>query len=503
MTTGHAIPSESVSASAAASSAEPAARAVRAWGRLCLTVLTRAYRSFLLTLVAAAVLPMLWSWPSYLVRTGSMEPSLAVGDVVVAAPFSSADPVPVGRVMVFENPALPGRDEVLVHRVVEYLGHGQYVTAGDANRDVDATPVPSASFRARARILVPYVGLPLIWLARGDFLLGGSILLLTVAAFVRASRRVPTDDEHIDDETNGVRVAGPWALGPQRPQIHHRARHAMRAIVLVSLVVGALVTVLGWWALPADAGFTATTRNSSNSWTVGQLVQAYSAEVLADGPYVFYLVDEASGSTAADYSGNDRTGDYSSIGSYRQTGALPNNSGFSINLGGGTGRLVSGGSALASPTTFSLELWFRTSTSTGGKLIGFESSRNATGSSFDRHVFMNNSGRIVYGGWSAQTVRTITSPLAYNNGAWHHLVLTAVPRGQQQDAIMYVDGAEVVRGSTSRTGGYNGWWRVGYGNLATGGIYPSTPGFSGYVDQPAVYTNALSAARVSAHYAAR
>jgi len=164
---------------------------------------------------------------------------------------------------------------------------------------------------------------------------------------------------------------------------------------------------------------------------------------------------------------------------------------------------VSGGSAIAAPTTFSLELWFRTTTTTGGKLMGFESSQGATGTSYDRHIFMNNSGRLVYGGWVTGTVRTITSPQAYNNGAWHHLVLVAEPRGQQQDAIMYIDGAEVVRGTTSRTGTYNGWWRVGYGNLATGGIYPTTRGFSGYIDQPAVYTNHLSAARVAAHYAAR
>jgi signal peptidase I len=498
MTTSHAIPDQGSIVEDAAPRAASDATAALAWMRLSLTVLATAYRGFLATLIVAALLPMLWNWPSYLVRSGSMEPALTVGDVTVAQPFSGAGPVPVGRVMVFENPAIPERHEMLVHRVVEYLGHGEYVTAGDANKDVDATPVPIENFSARARILVPYVGLPLIWLDDGDFLLLGGWLLLSVAAVVRASRRHPIQ------EKPRVFVPGPWALGPSLPASpHHHAQHAMVAVVLISLVVGALVTVLGSWVVPADAAFTATTRNSSNSWTVGQLVQPYNAEVLADGPYVFYLVDEASGSAAADYSGNDRTGDYSSIGSYRQPGALPNNFSYAVNLGGGTGRLVSGGSALAAPTTFSLELWFRTSTGTGGKLIGFESSRSATGSSFDRHVFMNNSGRLVYGGWSTQTIRTITSPLAYNNGAWHHLVLTAVPRGQQQDAIMYVDGSEVKRGTTSRTGTYSGWWRVGYGNLATGGIYPTTPGFSGSIDQPAVYTSQLSAARVAAHYAAR
>jgi len=501
MITGRVIPDERGSPEADPRRAAPAAAPGRIWAWLTLKVLARAWCGFFGTLIAAALVPMLWSWPSYVVSSGSMEPTVAVGDVVVAAPFSGPGPVPVGRVMVFENPATPGGGKLLVHRVVEYLGHHKYVTAGDANRDVDATPVPAENFRARARILVPVVGLPLVWLGRGDVLLAGGSLLLSVAAVVLAWRRVPFDDE---SEVPEVASPGPWALGPSPPaRTPHRAQHAMSTVVVVSLVVGALVTVLGSRVVSADSGFTATTRNSSNSWTVGQLVDPYNAEVKSDGPYVFYLVDENTGPTAADYSGNDIDGTYSSIGAYRQPDALPNNAGYSINLGGGTGRLVSGGSAVASPTTFSLEVWFRTSTSTGGKLIGFESSRNATGSSFDRHVFMNNSGRIVYGGWATTTVRTITSPQAYNDGAWHHLVLTAVPRGQQQDAIMYVDGGEVVRGTTSRTGSYNGWWRVGYGNLGSGGIYPSTRGFSGNIDQPAVYGKALSAARVSAHYAAR
>lgn len=156
-----------------------------------------------------------------------------------------------------------------------------------------------------------------------------------------------------------------------------------------------------------------------------------------------------------------------------------------------------------SPETFSLELWFRTTTTTGGKLIGFESTRDATSSSYDRHVFMAPNGTLVYGGWSAPRIRTITSPLAYNDGAWHHLVLTAVPHGQQQDAVMYVDGSAVAAGTTTRTSFFSGWWFVGYGNLSSGSGYPTTRGFAGSIDQPAVYQTQLSAARVAAHHAAR
>ena len=481
MTTGlTAVPTTGDTPGGPSAPVAPEAGAAIAWASLGFTVLARGYRAFLLTLLVVALVPMLWSWSSYVVRSGSMEPALAVGDVVVAQPFSTSEPVPVGRVMVFENPAFPGGHELLVHRVVEYLGHGDYVSAGDANPSVDATPVRAESFRARARILVPYVGLPLVWLRGNDFALLGGWLLLTFAAFVRATRRGPTDE---------VRE-------------RHEGRHAVSFVALVALGGVALGGGLGSGIVPAGAAFTSSTRNQANGWTVAQLVRAYNTAVLADHPYVYYLVDEASGTAAADYSGNSRTGTFASIATYHQTAALPNNPGYSVALGGSTGRLVSGGTALDTPTTFSLELWFRTTTTAGGKLIGFESSRSATGTSYDRHVVMNSSGRLVYGDWTAQQYSTITSPAAYNDGAWHHLVLTATPRGQRQDSIMYVDGTEVTSGVTSRTGDYTGWWRVGYGNLDAGGVV-GPRGFAGSIDQPAVYQTELSAARVAAHYAAR
>jgi hypothetical protein len=68
---------------------------------------------------------------------------------------------------------------------------------------------------------------------------------------------------------------------------------------------------------------------------------------------------------------------------------------------------------------------------------------------------------------------------------------------------MYVDGEEVASATTTKTSGYSGWWRAGYGRLPSGSGYPSTWGFSGRIDQVAIYHRQLSAARVSAHYDAR
>src|SRR3954465_13386555 len=150
------------------------------WAGLVVHVTARVYRAMLLTFAVAATVPLLWHWSGHLVRTGSMEPSLGVGDVVVARPFTDAEKVPVGRVMIFENPAVPERHELLVHRVVSRHGHGGGTTRGDANPPDDGTPVTREDLRARALILVPLVGKPFVWWAAGDVGLLGGWLLATV-----------------------------------------------------------------------------------------------------------------------------------------------------------------------------------------------------------------------------------------------------------------------------------------------------------------------------------
>ncbi len=485
-----------------------APRSSRAWLTLGVLVVARAYRAFLLTLAVVAVLPVAWSWSSYLVTSGSMEPSFSIGDVVVAAPLSQDATIPIGRVMVFTNPAKPTSGVPLVHRVVAAAGHHRYTTAGDANAADDTMPAARRLFRAQARILVPYVGLPLIWWRTGQLLLLTSWLIATAAAFVVSSRprrwwrrrgssprrplhghRAVATVQHSAEDGRVRRIGSFWW-----PSVH-------------GLGVGVALTAIALTSATASASFSfsSSTRNGSNTWTVSSTLtnQPYTVQVLADAPYLYYLLDEASGTTAADSAGSNRTGSYTAVTSYHQSGALAHNFGYSIGLAGGQGRVVSGGAALSNPANFTLELWFRTSTGAGGKLIGFESTQNATSPTADRHLFMRPDGHIVYGGWSGTNTGTIVSPAAYNDGAWHYLALTAKPNGNKQDSVLYLDGASVVAGLTTDIAKYAGWWRVGYGTLPTGVGFPTSASFTGQIDNAAVYQNPLTAARIAAHYAAR
>jgi signal peptidase len=75
-----------------------------------------------------AALPFL-PWPSYVVSSGSMEPVLDVGTLIVARPVDAGG-VAVGDVIVFTNPAEP--TQRVVHRVVGETADG-WRTRGDAN----------------------------------------------------------------------------------------------------------------------------------------------------------------------------------------------------------------------------------------------------------------------------------------------------------------------------------------------------------------------------------
>lgn len=491
----------------AAEAAAPPRRRLAAWSAVLAIVVARSAVAFFGTLVVAALLPVVSRWDGYVVTSGSMEPGMSVGDVVLGQPIGD-DGVEIGRVFIFADPGDPAGDRLLVHRVVDRREGGRWTTAGDANADVDVTPAPHSAFRSRAVVLVPLVGQPVVWWRERQLapLLGCGVaaaVMLAVVLTMRPRSGSGGAGSGGTGSTSSRRAGGGRRGGRRRgPRRAGALGRIALAVPVAALAVGLTIALVMSPLLgTASSAFTATTRNPGNSWALTTPVQQpYNAAVLTDNPYFYYYLDEASGPALTDASGNNRSGTASSVASYRNPGALPNNPGYSVDLAGG-GRIVSGGGALTNPTTFTLELWFRTSSTAGGKLVGFESGTGSGSTFYDRHVTVRTDGRLVYGDWLASPYRTLVSPAAYNDGAWHHLVLTAAPHsGSQLDAIMYVDGQVVASGATSRVSSYSGWWRVGAGRAGALGL--TTP-FPGRVDQVAVYRSVMTASRVAAHYAAR
>ncbi len=130
----------------------------------------------LLGLVLWSVLPALLGWHTQVVLTGSMQPRIRPGDLVLVAPVRPGDLQP-GRIVLFRDPA--HADRTLVHRLIRFDPSGYMITKGDANRNEDSTSAPTTSALGLPRLRVPYIGLPVVWLHAGDspkVLVGGSLL---------------------------------------------------------------------------------------------------------------------------------------------------------------------------------------------------------------------------------------------------------------------------------------------------------------------------------------
>ncbi|MFU8946728.1 LamG-like jellyroll fold domain-containing protein [Mycetocola zhadangensis] len=155
------------------------------------------------------------------------------------------------------------------------------------------------------------------------------------------------------------------------------------------------------------------------------------------------------------------------------------------------------------PSTYTIETWIKTTTTTGGKIVGYGNGRPLThtgatvnSGSYDRHIYMDNSGRLTFGVYTGSAV-TIRSAAAYNNGAWHHVVATQGSAGM----ALYVDGVRVGQNSQTTAQSYWGVWRVGGDNLNGWPNRPSTDFFGGQIDETAIYNTALTNQQVLNHYA--
>jgi signal peptidase I len=125
-------------------------------------------------LVVLALAPLLVGFQGHVVVSGSMEPRLSPGDVVLTRPVLPQDLQP-GEVLLFPDPE--GADRLVLHRLVSFDERGDLITRGDANQSNDSTHVPISSVIGAAQVGVPYVGLPAYWRSTGQW---GHLAALTV-----------------------------------------------------------------------------------------------------------------------------------------------------------------------------------------------------------------------------------------------------------------------------------------------------------------------------------
>jgi len=127
-------------------------------------------------LALAVALPLAVGDRPYTVLTGSMEPTIAAGDVVIDERISPVD-AQVGDVVTFRDPE--DQDKLITHRVQRIRRAGShlwFVTQGDANNTTERWRIAADGELGRVVYTVPWVG----HLAVLTHTPGGLLLILLV-----------------------------------------------------------------------------------------------------------------------------------------------------------------------------------------------------------------------------------------------------------------------------------------------------------------------------------
>lgn len=223
----------------------------------------------------------------------------------------------------------------------------------------------------------------------------------------------------------------------------------------------------------------------------------YQSAVLADSPIVYLPLDDLSGTTATDASGNGHNGTYTNAPTLGQTSLLTGGSGKSVLFSRASSQWIDLGTvaALSSLTSaWTLECWMKPS-SNGNSGLGlitkaYDGSRVAFALGFG----LSGDGSTLQGGfyngaWRVAIGATPTANTVYHVAVtWDATTLT-----------LYQNGSSVATnapGSSPSNASNATWLARRWDGSATSNFY------DGYLDEIAIYGTALSSTRIAAHYSA-
>lgn len=273
----------------------------------------------------------LLGWRPVVLHSGSMAPLLEEGDVLLAEPVG--DDVRPGTVIVFHDPEGRG---LLTHRAVGRNDDGTYRTRGDANPSEDTLGVAPEDIVGRGRLLVPWLGRPLVWLHAGSWLSVAAAALAFAGSLRLAKYGLLRHYDPWAPPTYSVYRAGQWIL------VDRRSRWRRRRPLIGSVTAAAMVAclVLGASTIPRDAhaAFTSKSSNGPDTWAAAPFFPRY---LHSDGSGV----DQASS-------------EFLPLDHRKPTFATLVN--YDTDLDGAAGRLIVKGGTVATKETNMQQTWLET-----------------------------------------------------------------------------------------------------------------------------------------------
>jgi hypothetical protein len=220
---------------------------------------------------------------------------------------------------------------------------------------------------------------------------------------------------------------------------------------------------------------------------------SYETEILADSPVGYWRLGEASGTTAADASGNGYTGTYLPNSGGAWTGGTQGTTGvrsgepFATSVqfsAASTGRVNPAG-LLFNSGVATVETWINLQPGAYNDILGFVNGHQS--GVYDKRFYLGGDGTLAWYAWDGMG-KSVFGPIINTNEP-HHIVGVA----DGTNLILYVDGAEYGRTACGPT--YTGYTVPNF-FIGSG----TTTASSTRQQDVAIYNTGLSAARILAHY---
>ncbi len=120
---------------------------------------------------------------TYVIESGSMEPSIQVGSLVYVDNDLEASELAPDEVIAFRVDG--ANAEVCTHRIIANDIESQAVsTKGDNNKEIDATPIPYANIIGRVVYRIPYLGFIAYFVSSYRIVIFFAYVLILVSTFL-------------------------------------------------------------------------------------------------------------------------------------------------------------------------------------------------------------------------------------------------------------------------------------------------------------------------------
>lgn len=132
-------------------------------------------------LILISLLPFKNNYHLLIVKSGSMEPVVKTGSIILTLPQSDyqIDEIVAYRYALGDNP----KKLLVTHRIIEIINENNqklYLTQGDANETYDSNLVTKNQIIGKLAVKIPYLGYPINFLQSKV----GAILIIALAAII-------------------------------------------------------------------------------------------------------------------------------------------------------------------------------------------------------------------------------------------------------------------------------------------------------------------------------